>query len=418
MKALLQFLLWALLALAGQSANAETVFAEGRSAIGSDLQAARQSAYEDAVRNALLKTGSRVDSSTTVNNGMVVNDRVNLRMSGKVSDVEVLDELQLNGFYVVTVRAVVEEDYDCKSTPVAQYHKDVLFTGFHREHPEMAQVGRLDNVDAEFPVALSQRLYPAFHVLVQNEPSVLLASRTDYGEANVQISESVKKLAAKYQVQFVVSGSIVDMSMLSPHDYFRQDSVVAAVRKVSGMSAARDRDSVVKDVRARRFGFRLVIYDGVIGAPIFDKTYADVGVWDASYTEATGFASPRFWRTHYGQMVNALVDTAVGEMGQKISCQPFMVPVREGSGSDQLLHVLAGANHGVKVGDTFELAQLRGEYLPGLNQVSDLWPYPAEQRSLAGDGVTMTVTQVYPTYSIAKPGSRLHSGHRYMAVAW
>lgn len=414
----LQPLFWAVLLLAGQQASAETVFAEGRSPVGSDLQAARSQAYEEAVRNAWVKAGGGVDSSSALNNGVASSDLVNLRIPGKFRDVEVLDEIQLNGFYVVTVRAEVDEDSDCKATRSAEYHKDVLFTGFPRERPEMAQAGRLDNVDAEFSLALSQRLYSDSHVLVHNEPSVLLAGRTQYGDAGMQVSEAVKKLAARYQVQFVVSGSIVDMSMLYPHSYFRQDSLFSALRKFSGMSAARDREAVEKDVRTRRFAFRVVMYDGVTGVPVFDKTYGDMGIWDARYTEATGFASPRFWNTHYGQVVNGLMSKAVDELGQKINCQPFMVPVKPGGESGQSLYVQAGANHGVRVGDSLELGQLRGEYLPGSDHVSDLWPYPAEQRSLAGDGVTVTITQVYPNYSIGKPSSYLHNGHRYMAIAW
>lgn len=418
-KVFLKILLWTVLVCLCQPAIGDVVTAEGRSPLGGDLQTARKNAYEDAVRNALRKAGSRVDSSTTVNNGILVSDRVNLRALGQVSDVEVLDEYQHEGFYVVSVRAVVADGRNCQSARSAHYHKDVLFTGFPREQPEVAQVGRLDNVDADFATALSQRLYPSYQVLVQNEPSVLLASRTRYGEASLQVSEFVKKLAAKYQVQLVVSGSIVDMSMLYPHDYFRQASAETAMRKVGSMFGGKNRDSIENNVRARNFSFRLMIYDGLSGSPIFDKTYTDVGIWDARYTEVTGFGSPRFWKTGYGQVVSSLMDTAVDELGQKINCQPFMVPVKlQGIASNQSLHVLAGANHGVKVGDTFELAQRNGENLASLNNVSDMVPYPAEYRSLQTDGAVMTITQVYPTYSIGKPGNALKSGHHYMAIVW
>lgn len=395
------------------------ITAEGRSPIGNNVQEARQSALEDALRNALLKTGGQVNSQTGINNGVLVSDRIRLQTSGRVSDVEVLGEYQRDGLYVVNIRAVVADGQDCRSPGSAQYNKDVLVTGFPRDKPESSQVGQLHNIDTDFSAELSRRLYPAYHLFMQDEPSIVLANRTRYASPTLHASEAVKSLASKYQVQMVVGGSIVDMSMLYPEDYSRQTHTGKAIRQFTGLFKNRNANGVEADVRARHFALRLVIYDGVSGFPIFDKNYADTGIWDARFTEVTGFGTPRFWKTAYGGVVSALIDNAVNDAGQKINCQPFMVPARlHGPEPGNTLYIFAGANHGVKTGDSFTISSLNGGQFPGLNTVSDAWPYPAEYKSLQAEKVHLTIDQVYPTYSIGTSNVVLGKQQRYLAISW
>jgi hypothetical protein len=402
-----------------QHAYGDVVTAEGRAPLSSDLHASRLSAYEDAIRNALIKSGGQVNSQTGVSNGVLVSDRVNLRTQGNISDIEVLDEHQGNGLYVVSIRAVVSDIQDCRSSQSLHYHKDVLFTGFPRERPESSRVGQLHNIDADFSAELSRRLYPAYNVIVQDEPSVFLTNRTRYASSNFPTSETVKNLAKKYQVQLVVSGSILDMSMLYPDDYYRQTHGAKFTRAISNFFTSTKANKVKEDSRARHFAFRMVVYDGLSGAPIFDKSYSDIGLWNANYTEITGFGTPRFWATAYGDVVNSLIENSVNDLGEKINCQPFMVPAQLNTAEPgNTLYLFAGANHGVKVGDKLDINDQSGWNFPGLSNTSYTWPYPPEYKTLQAEGVTLTVTQVYPTYSIGETSKDLTSGQRYLAISW
>ncbi|WP_049723131.1 flagellar assembly protein T N-terminal domain-containing protein [Gilvimarinus polysaccharolyticus] len=400
-----------------QFAYGDVISAEGRSPLGSDIQAARQSAYEDAIRNALIKFGSQVNSLTDVNNGVLVSDRVNLRALGKVSDVEVLDERQHNGIYVVAIKAVVSDEQDCSSPNRLHYNKNVLLTGFPRARPESSRVGQLHNIDTDFSAELSQRLYPAYNVLVQDEPSVVLSNQTRYESSNFQTSDTVKNLAKKYQVQLVVSGSILDMSMLYPDDYFRKTHATRFSQSLSDFFSSKSTDEVKEDVRARHFAFRMVVHDGISGSPIFDKSYSDIGIWSANYTEETGFGTPRFWKTAYGAMVNSLIENAINDLGEKINCQPFMVPAQP-SDTDNSVYLFAGANHGIKVGDTLDINNQSGGYLPSLSNTSYAGPYPPDYKTLQAERATLTVTQVYPTYSVGVSSDILTKGVRYLAISW
>lgn len=404
----------------GGYASGSTITAEGRSSIGQDIQAARQQALEDAIRNALTKTGGQVDSTTDINNGMLINDRIRLRASGRVSNVEIFDEHQRDGVYAVSIRALVVDGYDCRSPQSSHYNRDVLITGFPREKPQSSQVGQLHNIDTDFSTEIARRLYPAYQVLIQDEPSLSLASRSRYATPNVQASETVKSLASKYQVQMVIAGSIVDMSMLYPEDYARQTYAGKTFRKIGNMfSGKEDSSKLASDVRARHFALRLVVYDGLSGSPIFDKDYADIGIWDARFTEITGFGSPRFWQTAYGRKVSSLINDAVNDAGQKINCQPFMVTAKlHGEAPGNRVYVFAGANHGVKIGDAFDINSRSAAQFPGLNTVADTWPYPVEYRSMQTEKTHLTITEVYPAYSIGTSTASLKSGQHYVAISW
>ncbi|MBE8718899.1 flagellar assembly protein T N-terminal domain-containing protein [Cellvibrio polysaccharolyticus] len=400
-------------------ASGTTITAEGRSSIGQDTQAARQQAIEDAIRNALIKAGGQVDSTTDINNGMLINDRIRLRVSGRVSNVEVLDEHQRDGVYVVNIRALVVEGYDCRSQQSNHYNRDVLITGFPREKPQSSQVGQLHNIDTDFSTEIARRLYPAHQVLIQDEPSLSLTSRTRYASPSVQASEAVKSLASKYQVQMVIAGSIVDLSMLYPEDYARQTQASKTIRKIGNLFAGKDSNKLATDVRARHFALRLVVYDGISGSPIFDKDYADIGIWDARFTEITGFGSPRFWQTAYGRKVSEVINEAVNDAGKKINCQPFMVTARlHGQAPGNRVYIFAGANHGVKIGDAFDINHRSGTQFPGLNTTADTWPYPVEYRSMHTEKTHLTITEVYPGYSIGTSTAPLMNGQHYIAVSW
>lgn len=400
-------------------ASENAITAEGRSAVGQDTQSARQLAIEDAIRNALVKAGGQVESTTDINNGLLINDRIRFRAAGRVSNVEVIEEHQRDGVYVVQVRALVSDGYDCRSSQNMHYNREVLITGFPREKPQSSQVGQLHNIDTDFSTEIARRLYPAYQVLIQDEPSLSLTSRSRYAAPTVQASEVVKSLASKYQVQMVIAGTIVDMSMLYPEDYARQTHASRTFRKVGNLFSGKHSSKQASDINARHFAWRLVVYDGLSGAPIFDKDYADIGLWDARFTEITGFGSPRFWQTAYGKKVSDLINEAVDDVGQKINCQPFMVTAKlHGEAPSKRVYIFAGANHGVKIGDTFDLNSRSGSQFSGLNTVADTWPYPAEYRSLQTEKTNLTITEVYPAYSIGTATAPLRNGQHYVAIAW
>ena len=396
--------------LYGSSVQSAIVIADGRSVIGKDVVLARKNALNDALRNAVIKVGGRVESVTGVKNGLLVNDNVRLSTSGQVRDVEILRDSQDGDFYIITIRADVDADTgSCIKAGGRIYNKSVLFTAFPREIPESSTVGRLFNVDTDFPKELSRRLYPSYNTVNQLATGVQLSSDNTFLSDSSPVYSAVQKYAEQYQVQFIVSGSIVDMSMVDPSGYFNQTWFGGVGRKLKGLVGGSDND----DIRERLFSFRLMLFDGLSGDYIFDKTYSRIGVWDAKYTESTGFASPRYWKTGYGKVSSELIDEAITDLGQKLNCQPFMTALTV-SESEQAVRLMAGANSGVKVGDSFEVYSLDPTNSAGLVATG----LASQHGGLRKTEGTLTITQTYPTYSIGDTSVELKSTGKYSAVFW
>lgn len=411
---LCQCLLLSLLLLGVVSAaTAEVLRAEGQSVITGDLETARQNAINDALRRAALQAGGQVQSHTQVSNGRVVRDDMHLQASARVDNVRVLHESHKGGVYHVLVEAGVNSAP--ASCNARGYHKSVLFTGFNRERPQSATVGGLHNVDSTLPEELARRLYPAHDTLVQTQTRLQLASNARFLDDYYQQAHSLQQAASRHHTQYVVTGTVLDMSMHDTDAYYRQNSITRAGHKlVSGVTGMAGRHD--GDIRNRHFALRVVLHDGLSGEALFDKTYTTDGVWNARYRENTGFASPRFWNTHYGERVDDLLETVVAELGEKLDCQPFMAEVRVDR-KDTGAYVMAGANHGIKVGDSLKVMAHSRAPFTHLGRHSSAYPLAEAPARLETSEAQMVVTQVYPTYSVGTFTAPLAPHYRYLAVA-
>lgn len=392
---------------------AETLVSTGRSVVKGDLEVARSEALNDAVRNAMLQQGGYVEAATNVQNGNVVDDQVRLAVHGKVRNIEVIDESHNNGIFKVKIKAEVVRQRGCGSSRAGSLSKSVLFTAFPRLKPETSRVGRLYNIDSDFADALSRRLYPVFGVSAQVNDELTVISDTRYSNSNQLISDQVQNIAEEFQSQFIVSGSIDDMSMVYPERYFERsgwDNIVLTTNRLVGGWFSRPSD----DIRIRNFSFRVVLFDGVSGQIIYDRRYQTGGIWDAGYTEIIKFGTPRFWATDYGQAVSGLVDKVVLELGHKIRCQPFMVNATVVEGQ-RTVHVDAGMNHGVKIGDVFGVYSKRRVRHPYSSRSASAGYVSLNTRRLEAES-ELKIIQTYPTYSLAKATMQLHADFEYLAI--
>jgi NDP-sugar pyrophosphorylase family protein len=94
-------------------AQARLVEAEGNAVItDAGIGAARQTAMQDALRQAAIQSGAQVTTSSVISESVVVSDNVKIRATGVVKDVVVLDEWRNDDddIYHVMIRAYVEED--------------------------------------------------------------------------------------------------------------------------------------------------------------------------------------------------------------------------------------------------------------------------------------------------------------------
>ena len=158
-----------------------------------------------------------------------------------------------------------------------------------------------------------------------------------------------------------------------------------------------------------------MLYDGVTGGLLFDKVYSGKGIWNAEYAESVGFGTPRFWSTDYGVHVSGLLNQAVNDLGRKLQCQPFMVRSRYLPEGDTL-YLSVGVNQGVRVGDVMSLYFMkRLDVDSGGVDEQFLGSPPVVINDI---DTTISVLQVYPTYSVATSSAKLQDNLQYIAVSW
>lgn len=391
------------------SSQANWVEVTGRSVISEDYSAARQQAVDDAVRQALLSQGVEVSSRTSVREGMYVDDTVALQARGVISQLQIVSEQQLAGELRLTIRAQVQPQGGCR-TSINRHKHAVAFSLFSRFHPQQANIGALHDVDRQLPLTLGRMGYEKAMFLGQFEPVNLEASQSVGWGQGVQSLSEIRHLAESKKVQFVATGTVLDMGMQRYFQYAHANSLSKGVDRFqlwTGMKQGDDPDQ-------RRFAFQLRVYDAVNGHVVLDKTYSTSARWDFSSHQRVGFASTTFWRSRYGTQVTQLLDQATNDIGAKLQCQPVMTPVKLVN-DENSVYLDVGVNHGIQVGDVLQ-AFYRDFVTPSgatYQQTVGL-----DRVSLKAANISLTIEQVYPQFSRARVSQPLMPSRHYIGVAW
>lgn len=407
------FIYWLCCSLNVYAAEPKWIESHGQSAITDSTAVAREKAIANAVSRALMSTGVNVTSRTALHQRMTVDDKVTIEARGAITAMEVLDESQVDGVYSVAVRVQVGTPQSCLSRAV-RLNKTVLFTDFTRLDPQSARVGRLSNVDQALPREIARRGYEKSYLKgyfnQDVDPQISAGSVGVIGDGRGQL----RRLAETHKVQYIVSGEVLDMSMLSYDDYANTDALDYRAQKLTKRLFGRFGWGRDKDVKERGFRFQLKIFDGISGEYVFDKEYQATGVWDVAASAQLGFASREFWLTDYGNKVGEVIDHAVQELGQKLNCQPFMTPIQQFA-SDHSVFVSAGANSGLQVGDVLQVLAQR---IVAFNDASYQSTIAAPVVDLEETAVSAVVTQVHPGYSKIVLSSPINPYRRYLGVVW
>ncbi|MDQ2076554.1 flagella assembly protein FlgT middle domain-containing protein [Marinimicrobium sp. ABcell2] len=286
--------------------------------------------------------------------------------------------------------------------PNLNYRKNVLITQFSRRELASSNAGNLYQVEELLPRLIGERLneHPAIA-----HTRLLGASLPDSRSVSEpRLAQQVRELARTQGAQLVLSGEVIDMSMMRQRDSYNP---TLTNRARNSMATALHISSL--DSRQRDFVFQLTLRDGVTGEAVAQKKYHGQGVWAPGRPHQVGFGSPRFWRTDYGQKISELLDLASAELAEEVSCQPLVasLDLKGGSGS-VILH--SGTDQGLNAGDTLRLYQVVVRSIPGAFQVY--------RTHLVDSQIDVEVRELHGTYSVGQLSSDLDSRHgRYVALS-
>lgn len=278
--------------------------------------------------------------------------------------------------------------------------KTLSVTSFQRSKAAQASAGRLIEADYELPKLLTEQLSAHKVVMVNSRLEQGLPSATQSNDA--LLSQQVQQLAHKQQSQLVLTGKIIDISMPDSDRAYAPGLYDRFLNGLFDFIEVKNRF----DKRERLFRFEIDLRDGITGESVFSKNYDTYGIWNT--TAETGFSSPAFWKTDYGQQVKGLVKKASKDIAQAISCQPYIAAIDSRPGQVEVM-IQGGANHGLHAGDSLTLYQL-------IRQGSET-DYQLYHTRLVNRNMAVELKEVYPNHSLAVIASTTYLNGQYLAVA-
>lgn len=312
--------------------NAQWYSSEGvAEIIENDINQSRNNAISNALLTVIRSAGTSAESVQVVKSGVLEVDKLSLKSNGEIHDMRVINESILNGFIKVTIQADI---YPFSTCPQEKYSKSIFVGPFNLATREHAQLGAIYNSDEVIPQRLFKQLkykpnkLDPRHVM----PQSIAFSDDTYNNIELQTLQVARDIANKYDVQYLLFGTIQDMS-----DFYETTTGLLA-------------DTTV---HKRHFQMDVYLVDAINQITILQKKYSDLSEWPYSITHQFDLNSNTFWGTDYGLIIDQNIDKVVSDVRQALYCQPTMATIIA-QFNDQLVMNI-GHRNGVKKGDQFQL---------------------------------------------------------------
>ena len=394
--------LWCSLMSLMLAASVHAVILEGvghASIHDDDLASARAEARNAAMRDLALQYEAQVNTSDTMENGVLTQSRMRLASSAKARNVKVIDEHRSGNLLRVTVRGDISAGTaSCEGGEAARLKKRVAVTGFPLLYPDQARVGRIDDAGEILPQLLQQGLRETGSLQVFSTTSTrlfadLLNAPTMQEGGNSLTN--VIQVAREMGVQFVVTGVIRDIGVADPAAW--GSSVLDKMQRSIGAS----------DMR-RRFAVDMVVLDGFSGSPVYQQHFETAADWNAGPGISAGFGSAGFRKTHYGEAVAGVIGDMTRAATDALACQPFMTRITRVDG--QLVTLASGATAGLRPGDELHLYR-SARYFDSLGGTPEL----------SDSQMKVTLNNVHPDFSngrMPQVGGQVNIQRDDIAIIW
>ena len=361
---------------------AKEITAVGSAILVDDMEESRDQAIRDALRQASLQMGGSIHSSQMLVDGLVTSDQMSLKTKGQFRHVRILQEKISHGILEVKLRAEFIEEGQCATNQGNGYRKAVAVAGFALQTPKQAVLGGLGNIEQHLPSVLANTINGRHRLHAMDSGHMLMFSSVDRAPSsqnNLQRLTNSVELAKELGAQFVISGVIRDLDMINPN---------AGVPQI--WDRPLDLIGLSREKRMRNLVLDVYVHDGISGALMFQNTYATAGEWEYGDRKHTGFATPIFWKSDYGQHVKKALSKIVEDLNTNLGCQPYMAKIIDTSGD--FIRLDTGGSVGMRPGD--ELTVFRTSTFYNLDQQG--------LTQLKDTKVKATITQVQPRFAIAK----------------
>ncbi len=373
-----------------QNCSAIWVEVEGTAVItDAGIGKARQTAISDAIRQAAVQAGAHVQSESEVSNSVLIADSVKVRAAGKVRNVKIIDEWKdrEEELYTVLIRADVVEDSQVQAQAQKknmQYRRKLAVLQFNVL--DRRQTNDVPNIEVTMAKELARRMAVNQQFLVKDATQYSFSeSSQPYRALGLSQREILVTLATNLGVQFIVTGTIMDMGT-TKHPLF---------------------------VRLRHVELEIKVWDGIAGTLVSQRRL-NGSVWDNhlfNFPTSVPAMNDKFYASPIGQETNRILTVLISEISNDINVLPFTARVLRSVGKSVYLDV--GSMSDIQVGDVLmsyklaedpEFAAAGGEFLG----------FPEQPASV------IVVKKVQPNFSIGElesATSTLNPGD-VVRVAW
>lgn len=299
------------------------------------VEIARTKAMENALKKALLIAGASVSSVQQVINGLLTQDQLNVRATGSVNSIEIVDEMYNGDLITVTIRAdIFPQERKCFAV---NFKKSLLLTKSNIMHREQANVGKIYAIDKAIPSQLSKQLnkhssYTTHTNIIHNKTQF---SRLNNSLAYDEIAELSKALAQSSNSQYILFSEINDIS-------FEKEATNSWKIWQQG-------------IYPRNLTMNFYLYNGINGELVWQEEYQDSAPWEFTKRKTIDPFSTKFWQSEYGTMINTLLEKVVKHIDENIMCEPSRGNIIQLTGNQITFDL--GRQHGVKIGDEFTILQ-------------------------------------------------------------
>jgi hypothetical protein len=298
-----------------------------------EKEAARQQATQEAIKQALLFSGASVKSIQSLTNGLLENDRFEIRASGEVNNIELIDEIYHSDYVTVSIRAdIFPQEALCSAS---DYKKNIVTTWYNINKRQQAAVGDLYDFGKVLAEKIQQETqnYGKYSFIHRVEPYYL--SPLDKEKKLIAFS-----LARKTNAQYVLFGEILEFGV--------------ETLQTSGIVFWKG------DQSKRNLELSFSMYDGNTGEIVFQSTQSTSTLWDFDPYQPVDSNSRRLWRSAFGLETEKVIQTVVQSIDESVSCLPTYGQVLNVSGENLVINI--GKRNGVKRGDTLTLFQMNQFY--------------------------------------------------------
>lgn len=346
-----------MLIVSSHSARAIWFEATGQAIIyNGEKEAARQQATQEAIKQALLFSGASVKSIQSLTNGLLEDDRFEIRASGEVNNIELIDEIYYDDYVTVSIRAdIFPQDALCSAS---DYKKNIVTTWYTISKRQQAAVGNLYDFGKVLAEKIQQETqnHGMYSIINRVEPYYL--SPLDKEKKTTAFS-----LARKTNAQYVLFGEIVEFGVET------SESSVLAFWKGNQSK--------------RNLELSFSMYDGNTGEMVFQDIQNITALWTFNSHKPIDSNSRQLWDSPFGLETEKIIQTVVKSVDQAVSCLPTYGQVLNVSGESLIINI--GKYNGVKQGDKLTLFQV--------NQFYDAQNFPHRQYQLHPEEVM--VRQVF-----------------------